>query len=646
MPRTLRSKSDRALLWYAASGMCQLCGHPLGDDWQADHILPWTATHRTNVHEMQALCANCNRKKGAKMGLRSHQAEMQQVCREIKAGRLPVRLIIVPVTPGGGKSLLPQIIAKELIPSVADRICWVVPRDSLRAQGENGFVDPKDRAVIGHALKIRADMNDVNPSRGTSGYVTTYQAIAANNKTHIEEFQTRRYILILDEVHHVEEGGRSHQALQPLIDMAELVILMTGTLERGEGGKIAWLPYKQGDTLDAYIPDLADSRDVKTVRYTRRDALREQAIIPIDFYHLDGSTVWVDKTGQTRWSPSMAWESKSVVREALYTALNTEYAYQLLDECFTKWRAYRVTHPRSKMLVVAANIAAAKDYKTHLQRAGLGRVGIATSDESVDAKTAITNYKRDYDDPSALDILVTVGMAYEGLDVPAITHLACLTQFRSRPWIEQMFGRLNRFDPKAGGYHTQRGCAYCPDDVLMTGIINAIKDDQEAVAYEASITTLPGPAAPTEPRRSVVTIGGEVTRERASDLQGDVSLDYPTTQLWEDALRKNGLEGATVQQVWQTVQDVQNGNGHSEAAPVETPPAIPPSQEEAAFRRDIEKHIRSYEYENSIRYGTINADIVSRYRKKRDTMTLDELRIVWVYVQSKYPLRKRYAAES
>ncbi len=66
MQRTLRSKRDRALLWYAADGKCQRCGEPLGDDWEADHIVPWKVTRRTNLFEMQALCADCNRKKGTK----------------------------------------------------------------------------------------------------------------------------------------------------------------------------------------------------------------------------------------------------------------------------------------------------------------------------------------------------------------------------------------------------------------------------------------------------------------------------------------------------------------------------------------------------------------------------------------------------
>lgn len=66
-PRTLRSKRLRALLYLAADGKCQRCGADLGPDWQADHVVPWRVTRRTNVHEMQALCARCNREKGGKV---------------------------------------------------------------------------------------------------------------------------------------------------------------------------------------------------------------------------------------------------------------------------------------------------------------------------------------------------------------------------------------------------------------------------------------------------------------------------------------------------------------------------------------------------------------------------------------------------
>jgi 5-methylcytosine-specific restriction endonuclease McrA len=66
IPRTLRSKKARALLWYHADGKCPACGSDLPEQWHADHIDPFVRTQRTNVHEMQAMCPRCNLKKGTK----------------------------------------------------------------------------------------------------------------------------------------------------------------------------------------------------------------------------------------------------------------------------------------------------------------------------------------------------------------------------------------------------------------------------------------------------------------------------------------------------------------------------------------------------------------------------------------------------
>ena len=65
-----------------------------------------------------------------KMTLRKHQREMIEVCREI-LDKKPIKEIILAVTPGGGKSFVPVILAENLIPIIADKICWVVPRSLL-----------------------------------------------------------------------------------------------------------------------------------------------------------------------------------------------------------------------------------------------------------------------------------------------------------------------------------------------------------------------------------------------------------------------------------------------------------------------------------------------------------------------------------
>jgi hypothetical protein len=94
------------------------------------------------------------------------------VVRAIAAGEAAgVRDILAAVTPGGSKSLLPMLAAQALIAAgICERICWVVPRGSLRLQAEEVFADPACRQALGHGLSVRAaDNTPGDPCRGWPG---------------------------------------------------------------------------------------------------------------------------------------------------------------------------------------------------------------------------------------------------------------------------------------------------------------------------------------------------------------------------------------------------------------------------------------------------------------------------------------------
>ncbi|MDN3563311.1 DEAD/DEAH box helicase family protein, partial [Paeniroseomonas aquatica] len=145
--------------------------------------------------------------------------------RAIAAGEAAgVRDILAAVTPGGGKSLLPVLAAQALIAAgLCERICWVVPRDSLRLQAEEVFADPAWRQALGHDLSVRAaDNTPGDPCRGLAGYVTTYQGIAAAPDLHLAAIRRHRYLLVVDEVHHLPglneadaAGGRDVARMSP-----------------------------------------------------------------------------------------------------------------------------------------------------------------------------------------------------------------------------------------------------------------------------------------------------------------------------------------------------------------------------------------------------------------------------------------------
>jgi superfamily II DNA or RNA helicase len=188
--------------------------------------------------------------------------------------------------------------------------------------------------------------------------------------------------------------------------------------------------------------------------------------------------------------------------------LKTQFAVHLLDECAGHWQQHRREHPRSKLLVVTANIEEAKKYLAHVKKQGI-KAAIATSDDSALAAANIEKF-RTVGASTSLDCLVTVAMAYEGLDVPAVTHIACLTHIRSKPWIEQMIARATRFDREAGPWESQTAFVYTPDDKNMAAIIGHMQAEQISLVKkqkEIEDGELPEPKAEPGERRTITPVG-------------------------------------------------------------------------------------------------------------------------------------------
>ncbi len=438
--------------------------------------------------------------------LRTHQAQLLGIARAIALGEASeVDDILAAVTPGGGKSLLPVLAAHALIGAgVVARVCWVVPRDSLRLQAEEAFADPGWRSALGHALSVRAAENAPDPSRGLAGYVTTYQAVAAAPALHLAEFRRHPTLLVLDEAHHLpaldgngsaadgpEPAAAWSAALLPLLSHARVRLLLSGTLERSDGRRILWLPYRRAASGAAGQGRRPPARATRWI--WRRPAgpwwaTRGRRRCP---------SVRCCRCVSARWTARRAgWPSRvrtarapqlgphrlgaafpsETTRPALFTALRTGFADALLREAFDATRALRAQRRArlgaaagepcrglGKLLVVAPDQEQARRYLALLQgwvpAAARDTVRLATSDER-DAHDTLAAFRL-LPEPG---VLVTVAMAYEGLDAPEVAVVAALTHIRSRPWLEQMVARATRVDPHAGPYEGQEALVFHPDD--------------------------------------------------------------------------------------------------------------------------------------------------------------------------------------
>jgi superfamily II DNA or RNA helicase len=443
--------------------------------------------------------------------LRSHQRRLAGVAQAIASGAAgDLRDVLAAVTPGGGKSLLPVIAAARLVEAgIVRKVCWVCPRDSLRQQAEEAFTDPRWREVLGHALTLRSAGNAPDPSRGLDGYVTTYQAIAVAPDLHLREFRSAPYLLVLDEVHHLpalpdaepvsgaaaSEEARWSRAVLPLLELARVRLLLSGTLERADGRGILWLPYRTGTKTRTHEVDL-EAPGLAVIGYSRSQALAERAVLPITFGAIDGEAEWLD-ADRNRVGPHRLSGGIETTRAALFTALRTEFADALLDEAFLATRRLRAERRQAmglapgepgrglgKLLVVAPDQALARRYLERIRRrlpegARETAARLAISD-APDAQTALAAFRLQAE-PS---ILVTVAMAYEGLDAPETSVVAALTHVRSRPWLEQMAARATRIDPRAGPVEGQRALIFHPDDLLFRRFKEKMEVEQGTLARQ------------------------------------------------------------------------------------------------------------------------------------------------------------------
>jgi len=530
--------------------------------------------------------------------LRKHQTEFKETIDGIVSGS-GIRNIYCHVTPGGGKSILPLLAGKLIEKGFADKMMWIAPRLSLIDQAEREFINPYFRETLGHRLQIRASTNENNPCRGLHGFATTYNAAGLDDGILFNEFDLRRYILICDEFHHIQDNSLWHKKIAPLFFMAQFRVMMSGTLERGDGTKIGFMPYKANGT--GPIPDLQDKADTKVIRYTREDALRERAIIPLTFHLSDGQASWQSNTGRNVHVASMDRMTEFDASKAIYTALHTEFAEDLLKAGLDHWLSCRKSNPGATCLVVCSDIRQAKRHAENLKEWGIrARFEIATSDESDKALVAIKKMKA-----GEIDILVTVAMAYEGLSIESISHIICLTRIRSTPWIEQMTARANRIDKKAGPYRLQFGHVFAPSDPLFKQIVANIEAEQVPFLEQV--------------RKQEESMG----KSKSGSGNGEFVLE---------AQAPGGIVPLS-SRMTDKKEIILGGPEGREDAPAQTSSEI-----EANLLEQIESHIRTYSFQNRYNPKKIIAEVYSYFGKKRRDMTIKELKSCLSHVKTTYPM--------
>jgi len=419
--------------------------------------------------------------------LRPQQQQLKILVDNIKSGS-PIKDIFLFWVPGGGKSLAPSILSDLLTGNKKQII--VVPRNSLKYQMEDDY-----QSIYYETDKTcRVASNIGEPFRGCNSCVTTYQAIGANPEKWIQICEENNIMLILDEYHHLSSHGEWINIIQRMADLSFLRVMMTGTITRGDDTKLPLTPYIENDI------NFTNTESTKWIIYSRKQALIDKSILPFETILVDGSGSFIDLDGITRTFDRFGTDSNN-----LRCAFKSEYAEHLLDLSISHWLKHKKTYKYAKFIVVAPDIKTAKDYLSYLSGKGF-RVGIATSDDNSNCRENIKRFKKIYTDFRAIDCLVSVAIAYEGLNVPEITHMVIMTLIRSVPWLEQCTGRSARnFEDKTTGY------IFCPSDDKMLKALKCIDGGiiRSATGEPPEKQSPADPLEPTGPARTIEALSSE-----------------------------------------------------------------------------------------------------------------------------------------
>ena len=608
-PRSLRSPSLRAALYLSADGRCQRCGAALENDWHAHHPRDWTLTGRTNVHEMEALCPRCNLTLGASMS--KHLRPHQRAIIDERSGILDQRELVAEVTPGGGKSKMVVAYADALRRlGIINRVCWVVPRVALQEQAaDRAFGDVAFLRAIGApltaddrpALELNCPRGNkqTKPHAGTFGWATTYNTVERAPDLHAQAMiaDGGRTLLVIDECHHVVEHTPRARAIQTLADNAERVLRMSGALIRNDTReRIAGMTYEPvADSTGALSSALFRPR--VDIAYSREQAIRDGAVLPLDFIHYDAEVEYRRGTQDPRSLTSLRDATVAEEGAAIWSAIRTDFAQQMTADAVRSWRRYREQgdfdtrgefYPANrfaKLLVVCANIEQAREALERLRvEHNLRDAQIATSDETEAGLEAIKSFGRD----SGSSVLVTVAMAYEGMDVPDITHVLCLTHIRAYTWHNQMLSRATRVSPRV----SRKYCvAFVMDDRSMCDVVDQYERDQgdHLNLIEVVDDEPPGGNGDGEPNQIVVPIDSDVSGVRGR-FAPDGTVVHPRARLRECLLASvAGGFGLSNEQIEKMV-DVAFGEDSREPGVSQPDVYVGPEGRKAKRRREL-KHL-------------------------------------------------------
>jgi len=455
------SSDQKMALRIHAGGRCQMCGKPLGEHWHADHIKPFSKGGATDVLNGQALCPECNLKKGDRfMELRDWQVKFVKAFLEQITKNQSNFLLVA--TPGAGKTTSALYVAKKRKESGAiQRIVVVVPSTQLKDQWSRAAHE-----TFGLDLTVRGNKAckeaGIEPN-DTDGMIVSYAQVSTQPHLH-RMFCERETFVIFDEIHHCGDSDSLPwgAGIKYAFEHAKYTLAMSGTPFRSDNHPIPFVKYEGGNSVADFS-------------YGYSEALDDGVCRAVFFPSYDGRTEWcIDDTEFFSESFDDDLDSKGEAKR-LRTALSTrgDFLWNMFNDANKRLQEIRRSDEDNRNaagLIVAIDQIEAKKIAAIIEsKYNISPVVVISDDDSAHDK--IEAFKN-----SDETWLIAVRMVSEGIDIPRLVIGVYATNITQELFFRQFVGRFVRGSDSAW--------IYLPKDNRLISLAEKIKEERDHILIE------------------------------------------------------------------------------------------------------------------------------------------------------------------
>jgi superfamily II DNA or RNA helicase len=335
---------------------------------------------------------------------------------------------LVAATPGAGKTTFGLRIATELLTEqVVNSVTVVTPTEHLKYQ----WAEAAARA--GLALDPEFRNSSGATSADYNGVVLTYAQVAAHPVLHRARTESRRTLVILDEIHHTGDARSWGEATREAFDPAVRRLALTGTPFRSDDNPIPFITYEPDG--EGVLRSRADHS------YGYSDALADGVVRPVVFLAYSGQASWRTSAGEEFTArlgePLNAEQTARAWRTALDPA--GEWISSVLHAADTRLSQLRAGGvPDAGGLIIATDQTVARAYAGLLREITGTQPVLVLSDEA-GASARIASFAA-----SDERWMVAVRMVSEGVDVPRLAVGVYATSASTPLFFAQAIGRFVR----------------------------------------------------------------------------------------------------------------------------------------------------------------------------------------------------------